>query len=174
MVGRAKAKPSTRAKWRSSECTDWCASKVLDTADIVREEMLHQLTKLRSVRRSAGGPSSDIPTFQAQCGVKPAGSCGEYLSDRRSEHTHREPSTLQFQESVQGGRTMSLQHADTSVAGIPGIQSCHAQIPDALCSEGNGSFEGAFPAGVKARVGAISLRIVIAWQSAWSERIKSA
>jgi len=33
LVGRAKATPtakaSTRAKWRSSECTDWCASKVL-------------------------------------------------------------------------------------------------------------------------------------------------
>ena len=49
LVGRAKAKAtptakaSTRAKWRSSECTDWCASKVLDTADIVRDEMLRQL-----------------------------------------------------------------------------------------------------------------------------------
>src|SRR5260370_16829024 len=31
---------------------------------------------------------------------------------------------------------------------------CHAQIPDALCKEGSGSFEAAFHAGVKVRVGA--------------------
>ncbi|MGO9824782.1 MAG: hypothetical protein ACLPMG_05865, partial [Terriglobales bacterium] len=34
-------KPSTRAKWRSSECTAWCASKVLDSADIVRDACGH-------------------------------------------------------------------------------------------------------------------------------------
>jgi len=27
---------------RSSKCTDWCAPKVLDTADIVRDAMLQQ------------------------------------------------------------------------------------------------------------------------------------
>jgi hypothetical protein len=31
----AKAKASTRAKWRSSECTEQYAQKVLDTAGIV-------------------------------------------------------------------------------------------------------------------------------------------
>jgi hypothetical protein len=31
---------------------------------------------------------------------------------------------------------------------------CHAQIPDVLCQEGSGSFEAAFPTGVKVRVGA--------------------
>jgi hypothetical protein len=32
--------------------------------------------------------------------------------------------------------------------------TCHAEIPDQLCKEGSGSFEAAFHAGVKVRVGA--------------------
>src|SRR5208337_2349859 len=32
---------------RSSECTDWCAPKVLDTADIVRDAMFRQLRPIR-------------------------------------------------------------------------------------------------------------------------------
>ena len=40
-----KRKPSTRAKWRSSnECTQKCAQTVLDTADIVRDGIFRQLT----------------------------------------------------------------------------------------------------------------------------------
>jgi hypothetical protein len=39
---KAKAKASTRAKWRSSECTEQYAQKVLDTAGIVRDAIFQQ------------------------------------------------------------------------------------------------------------------------------------
>jgi len=43
MVGLGTS--STRAKWRTlSECTHKCAQKMLDTADIVREAILQQLS----------------------------------------------------------------------------------------------------------------------------------
>jgi hypothetical protein len=49
----AKAKASTRAKWRSSECTEQYAQKVLDTAGIVRDACLRQpsTTSLISLQR---------------------------------------------------------------------------------------------------------------------------
>jgi DNA-binding protein len=54
LVGMARAKPSTKSEVaRSSKCTEWCAPKVLDTADIVRDAILRQLS-VKTVRIATG------------------------------------------------------------------------------------------------------------------------
>ena len=46
---------------RSSECTGWCASKVLDTTDIVRDAMFQQLQVLAPVLSQISGKATGSP-----------------------------------------------------------------------------------------------------------------